>query len=351
VYYHNQILAERPIEELIARYHFVEKNDLNEKHVEAVLGASQAPVIKLINVLNIFYDLSKESLLDKSDNQVRKWKNTREASMQSFIACVGDMPIATLTRDDVIRFKNWWIDRLDIEGLSSNTANKQLVNVKTIISSVAEHYRLPVDFDHVFKKLLIKRDDAKKRPAFTTEFLITTLLNPSRLRTMNEQARGALYAFAETGASFSELTGLLPEDIILNAPIPHIVIRSRKGKGLKTKYRRRTIPLTGFALDTFRAFPNGFTNYSDRADSLSVAINKYLQENNMLPSDDHTPYSLRHSFQNRLLAVNAPDRVQADLMGHKFNRPIYGDGASLQQKLEWMQKIQLKPSHVNRNAE
>jgi hypothetical protein len=29
-------------------------------------------------------------------------------------------------------------------------------------------------------------------------------------------------------------------------------------------------------------------------------------------------------------------------MGHKFNRPAYGDGASLTHKLEWVQKIQLK---------
>jgi integrase len=71
-------------------------------------------------------------------------------------------------------------------------------------------------------------------------------------------------------------------------------------------------------------------------------LSKYLKENDLIPSDKHTAYSLRHSFQNRLLAVNAPDRVQADLMGHKFNRPSYGDGSSLKQKLEWLNKIELK---------
>jgi hypothetical protein len=40
--------------------------------------------------------------------------------------------------------------------------------------------------------------------------------------------------------------------------------------------------------------------------------------------------------------VNTPDRIQADLMGHKFGRPRYGDGATLAHKLEWMQKIRLK---------
>ena len=53
-------------------------------------------------------------------------------------------------------------------------------------------------------------------------------------------------------------------------------------------------------------------------------------------------YSLRHSFQERSLAVNTPDRVQADLMGHKFNRPAYGEGAALVHKLERLDKIRLK---------
>jgi hypothetical protein len=64
--------------------------------------------------------------------------------------------------------------------------------------------------------------------------------------------------------------------------------------------------------------------------------------NNLLPTDQHSVYSLRHSFQDRLTAVNTPDRIQADLMGHKFNRSVYGTGATLVHRLEWMEKIQLK---------
>lgn len=82
---------------------------------------------------------------------------------------------------------------------------------------------------------------------------------------------------------------------------------------------------------------------TDKPDSLSGALSKYLKSNGLIPSDKHTVYSLRHSFQDRLLAANAPDRVQADLMGHKFHRPYYGEGSSLKQKLEWLQKVQLKP--------
>ena len=84
----------------------------------------------------------------------------------------------------------------------------------------------------------------------------------------------------------------------------------------------------------FKACPQGFTDYRDRSDSLSGTLSKYLHENNLMPSDQHTVYSLRHSFQDRLLAANAPDRVQADLMGYKFQRPAYVEGATLAHKLE-----------------
>jgi len=67
-----------------------------------------------------------------------------------------------------------------------------------------------------------------------------------------------------------------------------------------------------------------------------------LRENKLLPSETHTTYSLRHSFQDSLLAANAPDRLQADLMGHKFQRPAYREGTTLAHKLEWLQKIQVK---------
>jgi len=111
---------------------------------------------------------------------------------------------------------------------------------------------------------------------------------------------------------------------------------------LKTRFRPRKIPLVGFALDAFKACPNGFTEYFERPDSLSTTVGKYLNENGMLPSEDHTTYSLRHSFQDRLIDVDAPTRVQSDLMGHKFKGEQYGKGATLEKKLEWLRRIQLK---------
>lgn len=43
-----------------------------------------------------------------------------------------------------------------------------------------------------------------------------------------------------------------------------------------------------------------------------------------------------------MTAVEAPEKVMAILMGHKYTRPKYGAGPSLEQKQRWMQRIAFK---------
>jgi integrase len=335
-------LSDMPLVELISRLQHVKKINYNHHQTEAVLGAIKPPSILMNDCISRFWEYSKNKTMNKSPDQIRKWKNPRIKAVKNFVNCIGNKPIDQITRDDTLKFRDWWIERLDKENLVSGSANKDIIYIKTILESLSENLKLDLDIPHLFRKLVLSKDDSTKRLPFETSFIRATLLNLEILRNLNSQARCVLLAIAETGAGIAEQVGLLTEDIVLDAEIPHIIITSRSKKALKTKYRRRTIPLVGYALDAFKECPQGFNRYRDRPDALSALLSKYLRENNLLPSSQHTVYSLRHSFQDRLLAVNAPDRIQADLMGHKFNRPAYGDGASLEHKLEWLKKIQLK---------
>ena len=56
-----------------------------------------------------------------------------------------------------------------------------------------------------------------------------------------------------------------------------------------------------------------------------------------------TLYGLRHTFDDSLTAVEAPDKVNAQLMGHKWQRPKYGAGPTLEQKLRWLEQIAFTP--------
>ena len=52
-------------------------------------------------------------------------------------------------------------------------------------------------------------------------------------------------------------------------------------------------------------------------------------------------YSLRHSFEDRLLAADVDERNRRDLLGHALNRERYGKGASLEHMQEVVSKVAL----------
>lgn len=130
---------------------------------------------------------------------------------------------------------------------------------------------------------------------------------------------------------------LTEAQIKLDAAVPHIKIEG-VGRQLKTPHSERIIPLVGVSLEAFKQFPNGFPRYADNP-GLSATVNKFLRENGLLEGDGHSMYSLRHSFEDRLLAAGVDERIRRDLMGHSLNRERYGSGASLTQMQEIIKKI------------
>jgi integrase len=95
-----------------------------------------------------------------------------------------------------------------------------------------------------------------------------------------------------TGLRPSEVVNLQASSIILKSDIPHVKILP-DGRRLKTADSRREIPLVGAALAALRERPDGFARYRDKSSNLSATLNKYLMENNLRPTKDHTVYSLR----------------------------------------------------------
>lgn len=336
-----QIVA-GPFEEFEARLLFLEKHLLEEKKVEAVLGAAPEPVLFLKDLWHTFADLKQEVKLNKSHHQYNKWKNPRIQAVNILISLVEDKPINKLTRRDLNSVKKYWLNRIKEDNISSGTVNKQFIYLKTIIETISDNYDLDIPIEKLFKKLLLKERYQPRLP-FTTDHIINVLLKPENLAGLKPEYQAMLNVLAETGIGFDEQVGILPNDIFLNADIPHVIIQPSDNHALKTEYRKRIIPLTGFALDAFKKYPRGFSGQVKIADHASFAIGKHLKDKKLLPSKKHSAYSLRHSFQDRLTNADCPDRIQTDLMGHRFkDRVKYGEGGSLEKKHEWLKKIQLK---------
>ena len=188
-----------------------------------------------------------------------------------------------------------------------------------------------------FSDLTFRDEHKKTWPPFSVEW-IRDKFTFEAISGANGQLRGAFLALINTGCRPSEICGLMLDDIALDHNIPHIIIRPNEARALKNSASRREVPLVGISLEAMRRNPRGFPRYR-RKDKFSNAINKFLRENGLLEKASHTAYSLRHSFEDRMLALNVPDRLAADLMGHSTQRERYGAGPDLAQKLGVLSRL------------
>ncbi|OIQ19304.1 MAG: hypothetical protein BM557_06255 [Flavobacterium sp. MedPE-SWcel] len=303
----------------------------------ALLGGVEKPVIYLSKAQDEYFAYEAGNKNEYSENQLKKWTNPRKKAIRNFIDLIGNQPISAITRKEMLEFRNWWIERITQEGLSSNSANKEFGFIRQIMALANDNYHLDLTIDQLFKNIRLKETEKNTRYPFSVDFIKKTLLQSQN--GLNEEARLLIYAMADTGARISELTGLEAADVILDGVIPHIKIRPNQTRALKTPQSERDIPLVGVSLYAFRKLGGTFKRYHGKPDLISSTINKYFRENDLLSSKHHSLYSLRHSFEDRLTAVEPPDKVQAALMGHKYVRPRYGSGPSLEQKRLWLDRI------------
>ncbi|NKB58981.1 MAG: tyrosine-type recombinase/integrase [Alphaproteobacteria bacterium] len=333
------------VDELIERLAAVEKKvvDRSDTEVDAIMGAVTEPVFTLSGALDRFIALSRNDLRGKNESQQRRWRNPLELAVRNFIDVVDDKGLADITRNNALAFRDWWVnDRIGKDVKTSNAANKELMHLRKIFRTVSDAHRL--NLENPFSGLNITGDEKVRRLPISREHLETVMLREAALARLNSEARGIILAMADTGARINEVAGLEPNDILLDHTTPHIVIRANSLRSLKTRHSHRVIPLVGVALKTLLDNSKGFPRYAGKNASASSTINKFLRDNSLLP-DGCTLYGLRHSFQDRLIEVEAPERIQADLMGHKTLRPKYGKGPSLEQMHEWLLKTALTPQN------
>lgn len=334
------MLAEQPIERIVRRVEKAAENPDNPEHVAAFLGGAPVTDLVLSEALEKFWHYATPKVQNKTAEQEQIWKNPRRRAFANLIGVIGDKAVADLKREDLLRFRDWWMERIKAEELSNNTANNDFKFLRAILKTVNTNYepRLDLRINDLFDELKLQGEEGGRVP-YSPEFVQSTLMSRAKLAGMKEDYRLIIWAFSNTGAGPRELISRLPEDIVLDHAIPHIKIVRRKNDGLKTKSRSREIPLVGASLYAFQQRPEGFSQYMDRVNSVTSAIGKFLRTNGLYEQEGQTLYSLRHTFQDRLTALNVPDRVQCELMGHAFARERYGDGPTLEHKAEILRQM------------
>ncbi|MDQ0135028.1 integrase [Neorhizobium galegae] len=315
----------------------------------AAMGTIQPPAATVSKALKVYFEeIAADEVLTKSANQRRHWEAVKRRAADSFIAEVGDKPLDEITRDDARRFYDFWRRRIaptaGRPSHSANSGNRDIGNLRVLFSSYMKHVGHN-DLKNPFEGLSFRDRGKRTRPPFKVEWIKSKILTPGALANLNDEARGILLALIETGCRPSELCNLTPDRIVLDDRVPHIDIRAvadpESPREIKTKSSTRRIPLVGVALEVFKKHKIGFPRYKDKEDSLSAALNKFMRENELLPSKDHTVYSLRHAFEDRMKVAGLDTELRMIIMGHASDRPSYGEGGSLQWRRDELLKIVL----------
>jgi integrase len=305
----------------------------------ALLGTQPRPSFPLSKLFDEYEAATKDQTKKFSPSQLRVWRNSRMRVVRELVDLIGDKPVTELTPDDGIDYSEWWRERVVAEEVDAKSANKSMGMLSRMLKEMSIRRRL--NLPEIFKGLRLKGDTRSRSP-FDPAFIQNRLLAAGALDGLNEEARHVLYVLADTGLRPSEVVNLQPHAIHLDCPIPYVEILP-DGRVLKTEDSRREVPLVGAALAAMKLRPEGFPRYRDKSSSLSAAVNKYLLENGLRPTKDHTVYSLRHSFKDRLIAAQAPDSLIDSLMGHRTGKPKYGKGPSLELKLKFLERIAFVP--------
>lgn len=141
-------------------------------------------------------------------------------------------------------FQAWWIERIETENLSEESANKDFTQIGKMIKKVSDLHdlALPRRFEG------LRFQTSGNRPPFSTKHIREVILADGALGGLNADARAVLYVMVELGARPSETSGPRPEDIRLDVAVPDTSIESYPGSALTTRHSVRMLPLVGIAL-------------------------------------------------------------------------------------------------------
>ncbi|MFD1794587.1 tyrosine-type recombinase/integrase [Paracoccus aurantiacus] len=309
----------------------------------ALLGGIEPPATKITEALREMMEFSAIDRLAKfSDDQRKRWRQPRETAVADFVAVIGeDRPILEITRADAQAFRKWLDGRITGPGkLTRNTANKKIGFLSDLFSTWTEYHAIKAESP--FAKLRFRDDQRRtKRLPFSADWIRQRLLAPGALDRMNEEARDVLLVMVNTGARPNEIIGAGLADFAVDAEIPYLDIRENENRAVKTETSPRQIPLVGVSLDAARRIVarGGVARYVGKSDSWSAAVGKYLRENGLRETPQHSAYCLRHSFEDRMTEAGVDDRIRAELMGHKYHRPDYGRGGSMEKRAKVLRPI------------
>ena len=259
-------------------------------------------------------------------------------ALDAFLNLAGDRDVSQYTREDAKLF----VCHLEMKGNKTATIRRRINSISAILNYA--YAELDLDKRNPFSRLFIKGEgeDSHKRGTFTNEQL---KWGYDKALASGSQIKFLMPLLGETGCRLAEIVGLKLEDIDLVNDLIHI--RPNSARRLKTRTSQRTLPLVGYAklamaqaikhADETYLFPRYIRDGKCYATHASNALNKWLKKD----FDGLTAHCLRHTFRDRLRAVECPIDLIDQIGGWKSVSSIgnsYGEGYSID-KIRWRVEI------------
>jgi integrase len=270
------------------------------------------------------------------------FKRTARRNAEYVAKAIGNKPITSFSSSEAAQFRDWCLE----QGMTISTVKRVFGSVRAIINLVMREHG--IEGSNAFSGTFMpNRGDASTRQPIPTDKLKVI---QQRCQTTDDEPRWLVALISDTGMRLSEAAGLAREDIVLDADVPHVIIRPHPWRRLKTKGSERILPLVGASLwaaeraveasqQSTYLLPRYCSEKGCKANSASAALNKWLKQT---IGDGYVIHSFRHSMRDRLRAVNCPSEM-IDQIGGWSKRSVgegYGEGFSIESQLNWFEMLE-----------
>ena len=261
-------------------------------------------------------------------------------SIKYLMECLGCRSLDQYTSADAAQLRDWFV----LRGLAIASIKRNFGSIKAVVNFVILEQGLTCS--NPFNGVYLHSDNSsKKRKPIATNNLKAI---QAKCLELDDDLRHLVSLISDTGMRLSEATGLMNSDINLDCDYPHIVITPYPHRSLKTLSSERIVPLVGQSLWAARriietstsiyCFPRYTSSSGCNANSASAAINKWIKT---VAGPEAVIHGLRHSFRDRLRAVEAPSEVIDQLGGWSLKTvgQGYGEGYKVEILSKWLEKI------------
>ena len=295
---------------------------------KAILGMTPEPQFSLSDAFDRFWGYIKDEWIRVSHDQQRVKRNIYLKAIRNFEEANGTLPFQQVERCHAVQFRAWWVERLKEKGLKPYTANREINSLRRMFGVNYDIDGLPTT--NPFSGVRLKETaEVARIPLETAQ--IVALARPGALPRLHDDFVRLLRLLINTGMRPVEAIGLELDDVVLNHEVPHVHVRKNAVRGLKTDHSERLLPLLGVSARAAEELVDngGWGKRLGKNMYATSIINRAMRDSGLVTDKRQSLYSLRHWFQDQLTKRDVVDRAQAQLMGHKFQRPKYGYGKDL----------------------